>query len=293
MTEKILVTGGDGFIGGVIHSSLSYDGEVIFSGRRNNDKFFLDLEDINSIEKKLDDLSPQFIIHLAAIAHIDKCEQDRKYGKEGLVWKTNVLAVEKIVNFCKRSGCHLIYISTESVFDGKDGYYKENDSKNPISWYGITKSNAEDLVMQLKEKTILRAVIAYFENDSGFSIFGKIKKSLKKGEQISVVSDQLITPTYVFDLVRVLENIINNKTSGIFHITPKKYITPYQFSLKIADLYEYNIYNIKPITLKNHFGLKKASLRLKNATLSNIVTCEKLNMTFTEVDDFFNEMRLK
>lgn len=291
--KKIAVTGLSGVIGSILIDDLKNTGEItdLYHRTKNLEKekvarhLKLDLLKKNDIEKTLYQAEPKVIVHMAAVTHIDMCEADKKNGKKGIVWKTNVEGTGEIAKFCEKNKVPLIFISTECVFDGKQELYTEKSKKNPINWYGETKSAAEDEILKrVKKAAIIRSVVAFHENDNEKTILGKFLKQLQSKKDIRFVSDQTFTPTYTYDITKAIYRSIEKKTKGILHVAPKKRLTPYDFGLLVADRYNLSHRNITKTTLEDLYGKSRAALRLKNASLSGEKTNKILKMVPKNVE---------
>lgn len=275
--KKIAITGLNGVIGGILIKEISNEARIIdlFHKTKYPDlkriqrHAHLNLLDKNKISTILKRLDPDVVIHMAAITHIDACEEDKANGKRGIVWKTNVEATGEIAKFCAKYKKHLIFLSTECVFNGKQKTFSENSKKNPINWYGVTKDEAEKLILfSGAQSAIIRSVVAYHKNDNKKTIYGKIADSLKSKKQISAVVDQLFTPTYTYDIARAINKVIENRLLGIYHVAPKKSLSPYDFALLVADRNNVPRSHIQKTTLKKFYDEGRANLRLRHACLS-------------------------
>lgn len=286
--KKIAITGLSGVIGQILGEEISQKAQIIdlfhknkYQGKAKVQKHVnFDLLNKTKIPTILKRVNPDIVVHLAAITHIDICEKDKKRGKKGKVWKVNVEASEEIAKFCAKQKIHLIFLSTECVFDGKQKYFSENSKKNPINWYGVTKSEAENSILSSGAPvTIIRSVVAYHKNDKNKTIYGKILNDLKSKNHISVVNDQLFTPTYTHDIVKAINKVIENKFLGIYHVVPKKSLSPYDFALLVADKNKFSHNFVKKTTLQSYYDSKRAALRLRNACLSGLKTNKILKFT--------------
>lgn len=275
--KKVAITGLSGVIGKVLIEEIPKKYQIIdlfhqkqYEGSiRIKKHFHLDLLNRDEIRKVLEFVKPGVIIHLAAVTHIDRCEKDKILGKKGKTWKINVEGTREIAEYCAKHKIHLIFLSTECVFDGKQKYFSEDSIKNPINWYGVTKSEAEDLLLASGAPvTIIRSVVAYHKNDSGKTIYGKILNDLKTKKNISAVKDQLFTPTHTYDIVKAINKVIENKLLGIYHVAAKKSLSPYDFALLIAGKNKYSRNLVKKTTLQSYYDSKRAVLRLRHACLS-------------------------
>jgi dTDP-4-dehydrorhamnose reductase len=217
---------------------------------------------------------------MAAITHIDNCEKDKENGEQGKVWKVNVDASFEIAKYCEEKNKRMIYLSTECVFDGSQKYYSERAKKNPKNWYGFTKSKAEDKIISTKAKVaIIRSVVAYHISDRGKTIYGKFVAKLRSGNTVYAVTDQKFTPTFTNDIVDVIIRVIENRLSGIFHVAPRKSITPYEFALLVAKRNKFPTSRVKKTTLRKLYGPERAKLRLRNASLSSVNSNKILKFT--------------
>ncbi len=182
----------------------------------------LDLMNAESIVSTLRKIRPEVIIHLAAITHIDRCELEANNKNNSKSWLINVEATKKIVSFCKKGNTHLVFLSTECIFDGESDSFAENSKPNPKNWYGITKTSAEAAVKNSKNPwTIIRAVIAYDTSIQSKTIFSAIKNAFEKNKDFFAVSDQKFTPSYIPDIHRAIWNVVLYKHLGLIHISPQ------------------------------------------------------------------------
>lgn len=269
---SIVVIGSSGFIGSRIVDKLNSQFNLI---GLNHQK--LDITRISQVEKLLSNIKADWIIHAAAIAHIDKCENDRKLGDKSQTWKVNVEGTNNIALVCNKLRKRLLFLSTECIFDGKKGLFKEDDKPNPINWYGQTKYFGEQKVIESGIKfCILRAVLAYghpqaFKND----LTGVFYKEIIRQRSVKAVSDQSLNVTFIDDLVDAISILIKNQAEGIYHYCGDKIISPYEIAQKIKFHTKSEKIQLYPMSLSDYFG-KKAKLRLPQATLS----CEKIQKDF-------------
>ncbi|MFA5932974.1 MAG: SDR family oxidoreductase [Microgenomates group bacterium] len=297
--KKIAITGLSGAIGTRFMKNLPVGFEfydLYHTHKASSEQVInkhIELLDPKNILKCLEEVSPDMIIHMAAITHIDRCEEDRKYGKEGSVWKVNVGASDAISKYCKKNHTKLIFLSTECVFDGEEPLYEEKSSKNPKNWYGRTKSEAEDIIRtNFPEASIIRAVIAYHENDLEKTLFGKLLQSLKDKKSFGAVTDQIITPTYTDDIIKSISLLIQKPQSGIFHISPDSKTTIYDLAFKLANKFGFDDSLIVGQTLEEYFGEDRAKLRLKNSCLRGEQTKSKLGFAPLTIDDVLDKIKL-
>ena len=240
---KILVTGANGLAGQHLVKQLlettSYN--VIATGRGVSRLPFtdarlryhaLDIRNGAAATAFYMDTGADAIIHSAAMTLPDDCEINKT-----TCWDINVTATRFLSEAAKQLNAYFIYLSTDFVFDGEKGMYKEADSAAPVNYYGSSKLAAEKAVMECGlNATIIRTCLVYGNilQGSRSNIISWVKESLQQRKQIKVVSDQLRTPTYVEDFVNGILLALEQKTQGIFHISGADILTPYDMALATA-----------------------------------------------------------
>lgn len=246
---KILVTGANGLLGQhLIKLLLDNEYTVIATGRgpdrlsyANNNQYVYyeaDLLDEIAIYQIFANEKPEIVVHAGAMTQLDECEAQRE-----LCENVNVKATAMIALYAEEFSKHLLYISTDFVFDGEKGNYKEDDVCNPISWYGFTKVQAEGIVESSAISwTIVRTCLVYGNVLKGTrkNIISWVMESLEKGLPIKVVNDQWRTPTYVEDLAKGVLLIVKQSATGIYHISGKELLTPYDMAIQTARYFKLN-----------------------------------------------------
>jgi dTDP-4-dehydrorhamnose reductase len=250
--RRVLVFGANGMLGQSIvefYSPLkdieilgsSIEEEPFFS---NIDYIKSDLTDRNEIKKIVYDFCPDFVINAAAFTNVDLSESERETA-----WKINVKGVEYLAEAARVIDAHLIHISTDYVFDGKNGPYLENDIPNPLGYYARTKLASENVLkISGVKNTIIRTNVLYGPTKYGRPDFVKwVVDSLKAEKQIRIVTDQINNPTFIYDLVQALNSIVETGKEGIYNIGGKDFISRYDFTLMIADYFDLDKKLIIPI----------------------------------------------
>ncbi|MBX9850169.1 MAG: SDR family oxidoreductase [Cytophagaceae bacterium] len=245
--KKVLVTGSNGLLGQKLVQLLMEDPQydLIATARGKNRLPFpessykymsMDITNKSEVDKIIAEVKPEFIIHTAAMTNVDQCETEKE-----ACWKQNVDAVKYIADAADKSKSFLIHLSTDFIFDGKNGPYDENAKAAPLSYYGESKLAAEKIVMKCKTKwAIARTVLVYgvAHDMSRSNIILWVKKSLEDGKNIQVVNDQWRTPTLAEDLSMGCYLIMENEATGIYNISGKELLTPYQMAIKTADFFK-------------------------------------------------------
>lgn len=282
--RKILVTGINGYIGSrlsAINSAYHLIGITRGLNRTNHNSSLsfirADITEADKISNIIKDSDSEAVIHLAAVTHIDPCEQDKRKGQNGQTWKVNVDGTKIIAKSCAESSKFLIYLSSECVFDGKKGMFTEDDIPNPINWYGETKYRGEQEVIKSGSKyCILRAVLSYgHQNYYPHDLLQIFYNSYLKNETVKAVTDQKLNLTFIDDLVKLIFHIVNHKIQGIFHYGGDTILSPFDLALKVKHLFAFDKGKLLPATLSDYFG-SKAKFRLQNATLSTSKILQKL-----------------
>jgi dTDP-4-dehydrorhamnose reductase len=243
--KKILVTGSNGLLGQKLIEKLSKTDniEVIATARGENRLSFaenykfvsLDITKKKEVETVFDSEKPDVVIHTAAMTNVDQCETEKD-----ACWDLNVKAVEYLVEASNKHNSFLVHLSTDFIFDGKAGPYDEKAEANPLSFYGWSKYAAEKLVINSDVKwAIARTVLVYgiAHDMSRTNIILWVKNSLEQGKSINVVNDQWRTPTLAEDLADGCILIAEKEAEGIFNISGKDLLNPFQMAIMTADYF--------------------------------------------------------
>jgi len=218
----------------------------------------VDLMDFSKVRDMISASRSPWVFHFAAYTNVQGAESEKAKGEEGVSWMVNVSATENIVNICRDTGKHLLYISTDYVFDGTKDEYSEDDTPNPISWYGRTKYEGEKLVQSLGDRSlIIRIANPYRSHPVGKMDFvHKMLERMNSGLEIQAPSDQLFCPTFIDDLALSLEKLIFSDARGIYHVTSATGISPYEAAKEIALEYGYTDARITPVSYEEYFSGK-------------------------------------
>ena len=253
---KIFITGANGLLAQHLINLLvnTTDHEIIATSKREphivlqNSRvhyFNLDITDGLEVDRLLQKLQPDTIIHCAALTQVDECELEPIKA-----WEINVTATRFLVDAAKQINAFFIFLSTDFVFDGQSGPYKETDLVSPVNYYGSTKVAAEKAVEESGlQYAIVRTCLLYgvVLNGTRNNIITWVKENLEQGKTIRVVNDQSRTPTYVNDLARGVVLIAEKKVEGIFHISGNKEVSPYQMAIQTAHYFKLPISLIEKV----------------------------------------------
>jgi len=234
---KILVTGAGGLLGSRIVELASERGHEVYGLYLNHSpsmgfKIKMDITDFNGVEKLINQLKPHAIIHCAAITDVDLCERNRD-----LALKVNYEATKVIAKASEKIDAHMIYISTDYVFDGLKGMYREEDKPNPINTYGLTKLLGESAVMENCSRSLIaRASVIYGSKPAAgkvnFALW--VMGKLKSGERVKVLKDQYVSPTLNTNLALMILDALEMNLTGIIHMSGATRVSRYEFAIQIA-----------------------------------------------------------
>lgn len=266
---KVFVTGVDGQLGYDVMNELTkrnYDcvGSDIFKKTDNKYHYIqLDITDKSAVDKTLGEITPDVVIHCAAWTAVDAAEDEENKPK---VYAVNVTGTKNIAEACKKHGCKMIYISTDYVFNGQGTEPWQADCKDfaPLNYYGQTKFEGELVVSQTLDKFfIVRIAWVFGQNGNNF-----IKTMInvgKKYDTVRVVNDQIGTPTFTYDLARLLVDMAETEKYGYYHATNEGgYISWYDFCCEFYKQYGLKT-KVTPVTTEE-YGLSKAA-RPQNSRL--------------------------
>lgn len=248
--KKILLTGANGLLGQKLVGLLTQQSDVHLTATARGDNrlphadgYLYRPMDITNRQQVLDvigETRPDVVIHTAAMTDVDKCEVQKDD-----CWAQNVQAVESLVDGCRSVGAFLLHVSTDFIFDGAAGPYDETAEGNPLSFYGWSKYAAEKVIVNAGRAdvslqwAIARTVLVYgiAHDMSRSNIILWVKKSLEDGKNIKVVTDQWRSPTLAEDLAMGCYLIADQKAEGIFNISGKEVLTPYDMAIRTADYF--------------------------------------------------------
>lgn len=258
---KVLVTGAAGQLGHDVMKELAkrgYEGIGTDIAEAEGVPFIkLDITDGRAVEKAISEFEPDAVVHCAAWTAVDAAEDDENKAKVNAI---NVTGTENIAESCRKHNAKMVYISTDYVFDGRGTEPWQPDCKDhvlPLNMYGQSKLDGELAAANTLDKYfIVRTAWIFGVNGKNF-----IKTMLnvgKKYDTVRVVNDQIGTPTYTYDLSRLLVDMIETEKYGYYHATNEGgYISWYDFTCEIFRQAGYTT-NVVPVTTEE-YGLSKAA----------------------------------
>jgi len=254
---SILITGASGFLGGHLAQTAAANPQII--GLYQTFHFSipgilsasLDLSQPDTIQPLLDQLKPEIIIHNAALANPDRCEQQPE-----LAFRVNVIATGKIAEWCQLKNARLIYISTDMVFDGEKGNYSETDQPNPVSVYGQSKATAEQQALTGNPNTVVCRIALMY----GRGIFRRNYSSewlerelLRRAAEpelppLNLYSDQYRSMLAVNNAARVILELAESDFYGILHVGGAERLSRFAFGEKLCRKLDLPSSLIQPVS---------------------------------------------
>lgn len=272
MTERLLITGGTGLLGGDLAAFFSDSYDVVAVGSA-----ICDIRDYDQTVAFIVSRKPDVVLHAAAWADVNACEDD-----EARAMAINAEGSKNVAVGCREAGARLVYYSTDYVFDGtKELPYVEDDAVNPINVYGRSKYAGEQLVCEvMSEAAILRVAWLYGGGPGSF-----VKELIRRGREyllksdegespapLTMVSDQIGTPTWTMEVARQTEVVLQKKLGGIYHCTAEGACSRYDMAVTIFRLLGMDV-AVEPCPRKK-FAINQAPrplyTPLENAALKKI-----------------------
>jgi dTDP-4-dehydrorhamnose reductase len=291
--ERILITGVSGLLG----SNLAYYFKDRFDvvGLYNTHPVKINavhtqqanILSEDSIKKLMNTFHPTIIIHCASLTNIEYCEVNK--DKTYLV---NVLGTKNIVDNIKNSEAKIIYISSDSVYDGCKGKYSETDPVNPQNYYGISKFNSELEALKKVNSLVIRTNFFGWNVRDKFSIAEWILHELIERKQIKGFKDVYFSSIYTFELAKILDKAIDQDLSGIYNCGSCDSISKYDFALLIAKHFQLEGRLVQPISIDDS-NLKVKRGKNLSLNIDKLRTAQKNNLpTIKEsIDAFYRDYK--
>lgn len=274
---KIILTGANGLIGSRFEE-LKFESHEIIPFTSEN----VDITNGDSVYHAFEYIAPtaDVIVHLAAKTDVDGCEEDKEEDQllineligvqtrvEAMEWNwaewlqrnrsafaVNFIGTHNLYSEASSRGIKFLYISTDFVFKGNDRYSEES-AADPINWYGMTKWFGERLIDTSKDLIVRLSFPFGYKSPVKPDFVQKLTNLLSEKDEVSLIEDQTITPTFIDDVINGLDFIIQNDFSGIYHLTGSSYEDPYHIGQMIKDKYGFKTV-INPTTRESIYAGK-------------------------------------
>ncbi len=282
--KKIIGTGLSGLVGSRVVELLCASYEFEDMSRKTG----IDITSASAVLDRLKNVTTEYVIHMAAYTNVDGAEEEKEKDMKILrykdiekqqvefssyqsPWCINVVGTENVVKAAEATEKKLLYISTDFVFDGENtpaGGYTEEDMPHPVNWYATTKHEAELRVQEAKIPwTIVRIAYPYRAIFEKNDFFRAIKQRLSQGQQIAGITDHLFCPTFIDDIAVVVDTLMRQNMTGIYHAAGGQVLSPYDSAIAIADTFGLDKTLINKTTRAEYFQNK--ALRPFNLTMNN------------------------
>lgn len=274
--QKILLFGAQGMLGMELFEVLQEDFEVIPFSRFN-----LDLTDTKKIALTIKNIKPEIVINASGFTNTEKAE-NVEFQEEAILINTE--APSEMAKICKKIGAMFIHFSTDFVFDGKNKLgYKEDSQKNPLNFYGLSKSKGEDLVQKnCHNFYIIR--LAWLFGKHGPNFIKKMLHIAKGKNNIEVADDIIVSMSYAKDVAQSVKNLIlTNSKSGVYHFINEGKYSLFEVVKMIFEIRNFNT-EVIPVSYKN---FPTEILRPEKAVLKN-TKFQKLRPIKQALEDFLS-----
>lgn len=254
--KKILITGSNGLLGQkLIDLYLKNNDVKLIATARGINRYptddgyeyaIMDITSFEQVQEVIKKYKPHCIINTAAMTNVDQCEEDM-VGAENL----NINAVSHLIDAANQVDAHFIQLSTDFIFDGKAGPYKEDDEPNPLSFYGKTKLEAEKIIRTKSNKwSIIRTILVYgiVHDMSRSNIVLWAKNALEKGQPLRIVDDQFRSPTLAEDLAIGCQLVEQKEAEGIYNISGKDQMSIVSLVERVADYFQLDKTSIERVS---------------------------------------------
>jgi dTDP-4-dehydrorhamnose reductase len=284
MSKKLVIFGGSGFVGGNMTRIAQKKGWKVYiadsffrPGLEDVEWITVNISDKAAVEKVIDEVMPDAVVNVAAIADVDKAEQEKESA-----WNVNVEGARNIAGSCVKHGIKYIFFSSDAVFDGEGRDYIEDDKPKPVNYYGKTKAEAELAVLQAHPGAVVIRIslVIGLPVTGGNSFLGGLEAKLKEGNEVHCPVNEVRTPIDVLTLCESVLELAENDYTGILHIGATDSINRFELTKKAAIMMGYDVnlvklqssQDIKPGRAPRHvngiISVKKAQTVLKTEMLS-------------------------
>lgn len=255
--DTLLVLGGSGLVGGKVAALASGAFKVIGTHRGVAPKIegvkFVELhkervEDGFALVRKL---KPAVVVDTAALHNVDRCEEERD-----LAWQVNAGSTGSLARVATDVGARYLFVSTDFVFDGTKGRYREQDVARPVNYYGETKLAGEHAVLAASgDHLVVRPSVVYGWDDTRLNFATWVLSSLREGKPVNVVTDWIGSPTFADGLAIGILRLLAVPDGGVYHLAGADAMSRYEFAVRLAKAFGLDPANVKPT--------KSADLKMK------------------------------
>jgi len=249
--SRVLITGAEGQLGRVLQLRLGMCVDIIPTAKSPNPIAIekrhvrqMDITKFNSVASTMSEVNPNIIINCAAMTNVDDCEKDHLSARN-----INVNGVQNLIKAAGKK-VKIIQLSTDYVFEGKNGPYSESNPTHPISYYGRSKLEAENIIRgALNPYCIIRGSVIYGDPvNAKTNFFAWVYDSLSRHKEINVVTDQTSNPAWLPLLSDAILQVILLNAEGIYHFGSDDCLSRYDFAIKIATVFGFDAKLVNPVS---------------------------------------------
>jgi len=271
--KKVLIVGASGQVGSALFDVLkdSFNLEGTYLNQKKDNFIHLDITNSEEVAATIGSHKPDIVILTAALTHVDYCEthQDEAF-------RINVNGTRHVADACISNNSKLVYLSTDYVFDGRNGPYTEEAVPNPINYYGKTKLEAENIVRKLTDYLVVRTtgVFDFGYDQKNFVV--RLINNLTSSKEVKVPDDQFANPTLATFLASCIKMLLEKDSRGIYNVAGGEYLSRYSFAIKVANFFGLDTNLIIP--MKTSLLKQEAKRPLKGGLVLDKIKHE-LNVT--------------
>jgi dTDP-4-dehydrorhamnose reductase len=263
--KRLLVTGASGLLGSNVVRLAERNFAVVpihNAKPLQPNSLRLDITKPVRVLELFRELKPDAIIHAASETNVDRCEREKEQA-----WSTNVEGTHNIALACRKANAKCVYISTDYVFDGKKGNYKEQDKPNPVNYYGLTKLEGENQVIQhCQDFVILRTSVLFGWHPWKQNFVTWTISQLTQSKESAVVKDHFNTPTNASSLAEMAVESVQKDLHGLYHASGSERISRFEFARRIAEIFCLPSHLLIPVDMSQLTAWK--AVRPKDSSLS-------------------------
>lgn len=256
--EKIFITGGSGLLGGnlAMMAREKYKTYAAYHDHpikiKNCDTFPIDIRNQHEVLRAITKIRPEVIVHTAALTNVDYCEDHHDEA-----WSLNVEGTRNLAKAAVSVGAKFIYISTDSIFDGKRGMYTEDDNPNPLSYYAKTKLEGEKVIGEFDlNHSILRTCIYGWNMQEKFSLAEWVIHGLQNKKKLQMFTDVFFSPILVNNLSEAIFEIYESDLEGVLNVAGSERCSKFHFGEKIAEVFALDRSYIEPTSIEDFTNFK-------------------------------------
>jgi dTDP-4-dehydrorhamnose reductase len=235
---RVVVTGASGQLGSYLIAALAGAGHVAcaWSGNQAGQRGGVALEPVDladpaATQRALERADPEVVVHAAAVSTVEAVWRDPAHA-----WRVNVDATCALAQWCRRRGCRLILTSTDLVFDGLRGWYREDDPAEPLLAYGRSKREAERAVLEIPGGVVARLSLLYGPSRCGKpTYFDRMLQAMREGQPQPFFSDEFRTPIHLATAARALERLACMAWSGLLHVAGRQRLSRHELMQRAAQ----------------------------------------------------------